>query len=365
MPGFDILQQPFQYHQPVAPEVPVPDNTGAKIIAAGAETAVNAFLRASIARKQAELEQQQIVQRGQIAERQLAVDQDRVNKSYQLGLRGQNVTQQENSLDFYNQDREIKMKEDLFPVQKEAIEALTTARQAKAKRDISMITQTAKMVEEAGKDAEGLGLYDWKLLKDNPMLYAKNAYGFQQMWDGTSEPKLKATIKMFVAKAEQAKVKLPDKDGAMKEYSWAHVARDIAEKGNDSPFVDALQAGGYYTKKEIGDVIKTSKGDRAKEIRREPTPELRRMLEGAKNANFGELSKIKSKVPTFGQGKLPDPELSQAEQEAETVKRRIAEEPENEAALRQRFSERNPGSEDLLDDDGADTGGSDETYNIQ
>lgn len=62
MAGWDTLLQQFQYHPPVAPEVPKPDNTAAKIISAGTETAVNAFVKGAIARRQADLEEKQMIQ---------------------------------------------------------------------------------------------------------------------------------------------------------------------------------------------------------------------------------------------------------------------------------------------------------------
>lgn len=62
MAGWDTLLQQFQYHPPVAPEVPKPDNTAAKLISAGTETAVNAFVKSAIARRQADLEEKQMIQ---------------------------------------------------------------------------------------------------------------------------------------------------------------------------------------------------------------------------------------------------------------------------------------------------------------
>jgi hypothetical protein len=360
MPGFDILQQPLQYHPPVAPEVPVPDNTGAKIIAAGAETAVNGFIRAAIARRQADLEQQDIIQRGHIAERQLEVEQDRTNKTYALGLKGQDVTRQGNYLDYSIRDRNMDLEEELLPYKEDALDALTSARNAKAKRDMATIKQTANMIEEAGKDATGLGLFDSEFQRDHPMQYAANAYGFRRLWEATAEPKLQKTIKMFVDRANASKATLPDPvTGKPTKYPWAQIGEDIKLKGLESPFVEQLVKAGYFTREVSEDMVKTQNGLVPKVINRKAKPELQKILDDLKGASFGQAGKLESKVPGFGTGALPDPELSQAEQEAEIVKRRIAEEPENEAALRQRYSERNPGSESLLDEDsggGADYG---------
>lgn len=62
MAGWDTLLQQFPYYKPQEPEVPKPDNTAAKLISAGTETAVNAFVKGAIARRQADLEEKQMIQ---------------------------------------------------------------------------------------------------------------------------------------------------------------------------------------------------------------------------------------------------------------------------------------------------------------
>ncbi len=86
MPGFDILQQPFQYHQPVAPEVPVADNTAAKIISAGTETAVGGFIRMAVARRQAELEEAKQAQDAALTLRAQDIAKENNLLDYKVGL---------------------------------------------------------------------------------------------------------------------------------------------------------------------------------------------------------------------------------------------------------------------------------------
>ncbi len=86
MPGWDILQQPFQYHPPVAPETPVPDNTAAKIISAGTDTAVGGFIRMAIARKQAELEEKQQVQQAALTLRAQDIAEENNKLDYEVGM---------------------------------------------------------------------------------------------------------------------------------------------------------------------------------------------------------------------------------------------------------------------------------------
>lgn len=87
--AWNIQGQPFQYHQPVAPEVPVADNTGAKIISAGASAGIEAFTRMALANKQAQLEREKMIQDADLAakglelrKQELALDYDLKKKLY-------------------------------------------------------------------------------------------------------------------------------------------------------------------------------------------------------------------------------------------------------------------------------------------
>lgn len=66
--------QSVPYYKPVAPEVPQPDNTAAKIISAGTQAGVMGFVHMAIAAKQAQLEQQQILQKSDLAAQQLGYE---------------------------------------------------------------------------------------------------------------------------------------------------------------------------------------------------------------------------------------------------------------------------------------------------
>jgi hypothetical protein len=86
MAGWDILQQPAQYHAPVAPEVPAPDNTAAKIISAGTDSAVNAFVRMAVQRNQAELERQKQVQDAALTLRAQDIAKENNKLDYEVGM---------------------------------------------------------------------------------------------------------------------------------------------------------------------------------------------------------------------------------------------------------------------------------------
>lgn len=97
--AWDVLKEPFPgYHPAVGPEVPRPDNTAAnlvaqggeatgRLIAAGTDTAIGAFIRAAIARKDAELQAQKLVQ-----DSALTLNAQRIAE--QQGLRNYNLTSQ-------------------------------------------------------------------------------------------------------------------------------------------------------------------------------------------------------------------------------------------------------------------------------
>lgn len=67
----DFSFQGVPYHPPVAPVVPEPSDTAARTIAAGTQTGVMGFVHMAIAAKQAQLEQEQMLQRADLAAQEL------------------------------------------------------------------------------------------------------------------------------------------------------------------------------------------------------------------------------------------------------------------------------------------------------
>jgi hypothetical protein len=83
MAGFDVLQQPYQYHEPVAPVLPR-ENDAAKLIASTTDTVVGSFLRAATARKQADLEREKMAQDGALTLQGLELKRQELKQDYDL-----------------------------------------------------------------------------------------------------------------------------------------------------------------------------------------------------------------------------------------------------------------------------------------
>lgn len=69
--AFQFSNEGVPYHQPVAPVVPTPDNTAAKLIGQGGEAGVMGFVHMAIAAQQAKVEQQQMLQKADLAAQEL------------------------------------------------------------------------------------------------------------------------------------------------------------------------------------------------------------------------------------------------------------------------------------------------------
>lgn len=82
--AWDIPSQGTPYYRPVAPEVPAPDNTAARIISAGTPVAIEAFTRMAIARENARNEQAKMLQDADLAAKKLQFDYKKQGDDYNV-----------------------------------------------------------------------------------------------------------------------------------------------------------------------------------------------------------------------------------------------------------------------------------------
>lgn len=371
-------ETPVPFYRPVAPEIaqvrPLPegDLLGGNLIAA--------FTQRAIAAENAKIDQQRMLQTADLAAKQLSFDREKLGDDYELRSKALGIDQQRADDLRDAASRRLDLDEDLQKHRIPLLDAQTEYTKSTAKlysnafvRNLAFASKQADFLDQAGKDAEELGLYDSAFQTEHPMQYAKNALGFERMYGATTDPKLKATIKKFVDQANASKVTL---DG--KQYSWAQVAQDIELNKDTSAFVDALKRGGYFHA-EMGE--ETVAGTTS----RTPNPVLKRILEDEMGGTpIKKINEIKAKVDPFapknatealakgmitpadvtgaaeslkkkdqaaGESSspdLPEPEIDPVQQEADFVKQKMASDPDNAASYRERFLQRNPGRDDLL-----------------
>lgn len=380
---------PVPYYRPVEPTVPVApkypqgDMLGGNLIAAMAQRA--------IAAERAKIDQEQMLQQADIAAKRLDFDRDRLGQDADLTNRRLDIEQQGVDDRYELEGKRLDSLETLQGAEadwyKQRTEQSTKEFSTAFQRNLAFEEQRAKYLEEAGKDAEGLGLYDYTFQQEHPMQFAKNVMGFERLYGGTNDPKLQATVKDFVDKASQLKVSLDGPEGR-KTYPWSQVVQDMERNGAESPFIPALKKGGYFQTTETTTDVN---GKQVPTTVREPGPVLKKVLSDSMGGtSLKIIDQIKRKTDPFAPknateaiamgvlkpedtGKLagdammttpapgspattaatpgtnlPPPEKSKAEMEADHVNQLIQANPDNADQYRALYLQRNPGREDLL-----------------
>ena len=194
MPGWDVLQQPFQYHQPVAPEVPAPDNTAAKIIASG--SAAENFIRMAVARRQADLEQQQQIQQAA------------------LTMRAQDIAAENNRLDYLvgmenaNSLREYRMGSGIYG-NPQARAAAAAAIREKYRLNTEARVASQQQWDEKGLDAlNAAGLNNEELWHTNPVKQLDAMEDWMGRYGNSYEGALHQEALRLKAKADLLKIRV-------------------------------------------------------------------------------------------------------------------------------------------------------------
>lgn len=92
--AFQFSNEGVPYHQPVAPVVPQPDNTAAKLVGQGGEAGVMGFVHMAIAAQQAKVEQQQMLQQADLKAQDLQHEDQWHQQTYEVAKQNANTMQQ-------------------------------------------------------------------------------------------------------------------------------------------------------------------------------------------------------------------------------------------------------------------------------
>lgn len=99
--AFQFSNEGTPYYKPVAPEVPQPDNTAAKIISAGTQAGVMGFVHMAIAAENAKNEQAAMLQRADLAAKELSQRATAQAQNYEVAKQNAD-TQEKYRNDWYN-----------------------------------------------------------------------------------------------------------------------------------------------------------------------------------------------------------------------------------------------------------------------